>query len=133
MTAYVLHDAQGEPRSIATGLAPSPAPGGLTAKVLTDAEFTGLTCGSHRWDVTTRTVMPDAARAQLSANHQAVLDFITQAAPTLQAIVDTPTATFTNVGGAQAAVRGLQGQVKDIAGVLRRLGRLAINDFTGAD
>lgn len=63
MSAFVIHD-QGEPKSIATGTPPDPVPNGWQAVIITDAEFSGLTGGTHRWDAPTRTVQLDTAKAQ---------------------------------------------------------------------
>lgn len=64
MSAFVIHDTQGEAKSIATGTPPDPLPSGITAKVITDPEFSGLTGGTHRWDVPSRSVQLDTAKAQ---------------------------------------------------------------------
>lgn len=65
------------------------------------------------------------------ARHDTIDTALRQALATLQAIIDTPQAAFGNIAGAQTAVRALQVQVKDEARILRRLIRLAVNDFSG--
>lgn len=132
MSAFVLHD-QGEAKSVATGNPPNPVPNGWAAAVITDAEFTGLTTGTHRWDPPTRTVVVDQAKQQAAANVQAVRDAVTAAAAVMQAIIDTPVPNIGNVAQAQTAIRALQAQVKDEARLLRRLIRLAVEDYTGTD
>lgn len=132
MSAFVLHD-QGEAKSIATGSPPNPVPNGWSAVVITDAEFAGLTSGTHRWDTPTRTVVVDSAKAQQATNLQTIRDGVTAALATMQAIIDTAQISFTTVAQAQTAMRGLQAQVKDEARVLRRLIRLAVEDYTGTD
>lgn len=132
MSAFVLHD-NGEAKSIATGVPPSPVPNGWLAKVITDAEFAGLTAGTHRWDPPTRTVVLDQAKQQAAANLQAVSDAVTAAAAAMQAIIDTPAPNIGNVAQAQTAIRALQTQVKDEARLIRRLIRLAVEDYTGTD
>lgn len=133
MAAFVLHDPAGQAKSIATGAAPSPVPGGLTAVVITDAEFAGLTAGTHKWNSTTRAVEVDTVKAQWSANQQTVRDFIANAAPTLQAIIDKAQVSFTNVTGAQSAMRDMQTDVKNLARGMRRVGRMLLDDYTGSD
>lgn len=51
----------------------------------------------------------------------------------LQTIIDTPAVTFTNLTGAQTAMRQLQSQVKDEARVLRGLIRLRLGRLDAAD
>ena len=133
MSAYVLHDtATGEARSIAT-VAPQSVPDGVTQATITDNEFAGLTGGTHRWNATTRLVEVDTAKEQVAANQQTVRDFIAAAAPTLQAIIDRPQVTFTNIGGAQTAARDIQGDVKNLARGMRRVARMLLDDYTGSD
>lgn len=132
MSAFVLHD-NGEAKSISSGIPPDPVPNGWAAVVITDAEFTGLTSGTHLWDAATQTVQLDTVKAQIAANQQTVRQFIVDAAPTLQGIIDAPQASFTNVSQAQTAVRALQAQVKDLARGMRRVGRMLLDDYSAAD
>lgn len=128
----MLHD-NGQPRSIATGTPPNPVPTGLTAKVITDAEFTGLTAGTHRWDAPTVSVVVDTAKAALAANQQSVRDYIANARPALQAIAGRSPASFSNIAGGQSAVRACQQDLATIANGLLRVGRMLLDDYTGTD
>ena len=130
MSAYVLHD-NGDPKSIANGTPPSPVPNGWTATTITDAEFTGLTTGPHRWDPPTRTVVADTSRTQAATNQQAIRDALIASMPVLQAIINTAQVNFSNVTGSLTAMRTQQTQLKDAALVLRRLIRLATDDYSG--
>lgn len=132
MSAYVLH-ASGDPKSIASGTPPNPVPNGWACKVITDAEFAGLTSGTHRWDPPTLTVVVDTAKTQAATNQQAIRDQAAQGMATLQAIIDTAPPSFSNIAGGQTAVRALQVQVKDCARILRKLIRLALDDYSGTD
>jgi hypothetical protein len=132
VTGFVIHD-RGEPKSVASGIPPDPVPNGWSAKVITADEFAGLTGGTHRWDAPSRSVVVDVAKAQAAANQQAIRDFIAQALSGLQAIINTPPATFTTTPGVEAAMRALQAQVKDEARLLRRIVRFLLDDFTAPD
>lgn len=113
-----------------------PLPEGLAVYTCTQSEIDGLRSGAKRWDPTSRTVVDTPGwvdPAVGEANRVTILDQAAAAMSALQAIIDTPLVSFSNVAGAQTAVRGLQAQVKDEARVLRRLVRLAVADLTGTD
>lgn len=110
MSAYVYHDSTtGEPRSMGTTQAPS-VPTGQTEKVITDAEWDGLRTGAMQWQASTRTVITNPAVA-LQATYAANKDTITNALVSALATIDTIRAkaqpTFSNVSGAQTAMRTL--------------------------
>lgn len=130
MSATIVLDAQGRPVSIGTVVA-NPLPAGCTAVSISDADFAAIRVGEKVVGV--NGVLTDTGRAQAALNAQAVRDFLAAAGPTLQAIIDTPQVTFSNLSGAQTAARVLQGQVQDIARGLRRVRRMLIDDYTGTD
>lgn len=131
MSAFVLHDAQGAAQSIATGSPPSSPPSGLSAVVITDAEFSGLTRGTHLWDAASRTVLLDTVKAAIAANQQTVRSDLAAAMTSMQTIIDTAQVSFTTTAAAQTAMRALQTQVKDEARLLRRLVRAVVEDYSG--
>lgn len=87
------------------------------------------------WDLDGNLVEDDQVVVDTTAedNESTIRQQVDLALTMLQQIIDTPQVTFSNVAGAQTAMRALQAQVKDEARVLRRLIRLAVQRFDGSD
>lgn len=60
-------------------------------------------------------------------------DDLLQGLATMQQIIDAPAVTFTNLAGAQTAMRDVQTAIKAEARQLRRLSRLALGLLDGSD
>ena len=133
MSGFVLHDVQGQATSIGTGLPPVPLPAGLAAVVITDADFVGVTAGTHRWNPATRLVEVDTVKAALTANQQTVDDYLAASMPTMQTIIDTVQVSGSNTSQLLTAIRAVQTQLKDVARLLRRVDRALVDDYTSAD
>lgn len=68
-----------------------------------------------------------------TARTREIEEELLQGLAAMQAIIDAPEVTFTNLAGAQVASRQIQVAVKAQARQLRRLSRLALNLLDGAD
>lgn len=66
-------------------------------------------------------------------NRTAIEDGLRQGLETMQQIIDAPEVTFTNLAGAQTAMRQIQTAIKAEARQLRRLTRLALGLLSGSD
>lgn len=117
------------------------ADGVVTNVVVTDTQpepsavdVTGIRVGvGDLYDGTTFTPRP-LTTAEIEAQRaQEIRALVTLALSMLQEIIDTPQPTISNVSQAQAAIRGLQTQVKTEARVLRRIVRLVAGVLDGTD
>lgn len=134
MSAYVLHDANGQAQSIGT-VVPSPLPPGLTKKDITDADFDGLRNGTRRWDVPTLAVVVDTAKATAIANQAALADLLAQGMDDMAGILasaDPGAGTLTTAALSSIARQQTAG-IKLIARDFRRALRELRGDYSGTD
>jgi hypothetical protein len=67
------------------------------------------------------------------ANQSAIETNLAQDMALMQAIIDTPNVAFTNIAGAQTAMRDIQRQLKDVARNLKRVDRTIVKDYSGTN
>ncbi len=132
MSAHLLYEtATGQAVSIASrddGVA-NPLPAYLTDLVITDQEFNDYVGGWIAWDAATLTFVPTgkltpAEEAQQVANKSAIETNIGQDLVAMQAIIDD---TNANINSNPAA------RIKDMARMLRRLGKHELEQFETAE
>ena len=73
----------------------------------------------------------ELAQDAAAANRSAIETNLLADMATMQAVIDAPNPSFTDVAGAQTAARAAARERKDIARMLRRIGRHLLNDFEG--
>lgn len=129
MTAYVVTDQTAKVVSIGTVLA-NPLPAGLTATVISDADYQAIIAGLKRWQ---NGAAVDTGLATTQANQATVAAALAQALADLDAVIAAAAvpATVGSVAQAQTAVRAIQIHVGNMALHLKRAIRYAIGDFTG--
>lgn len=74
-----------------------------------------------------------AVTIERAARTREISEGLTQGLAAMQQIIDTPDVTFSNLAGAQTAMRQMQMAVKAEARQLRRLTRLALGLLDGSD
>jgi hypothetical protein len=129
MTCYVVTDQTAKVVSIGTVLA-SPLPAGLTANVISNADYDAILQGLKRWR---NGAVEDTGLAATQANQATVAAALAQALSDLDAVIAAAAvpATVTSVAQAQTAVRAIQVHVGNMALHLKRAIRYATGDFTG--
>lgn len=137
MATAVYQNTTGQLVSVGTVVA-DPLPAGLTSVALSAPDEAGLANGSRMWDPATRTVVAtpgwvdpaiaEGNRATVEAGLVTFIDGAATAIANMQAIPNTTNpiqaaaqATFSNLAGAQTAVRALQTQVKSLCDVIEQL------------
>lgn len=121
MTAYAVHQvSNGQLVSVGTVIA-DPLPAGLAAIVLSQTDGQSLRDGTGAWDAVTLTVIPLPLDQDI-VNQSAIETNLATDMDAMQALIDATNGTI-NAGPAPF--------MKDIARMLRRSGRLHLNDFDG--
>lgn len=78
-------------------------------------------------------VVYDSAATPEGQNEESIRTGIEQGLAAMQQILDAPQVSFTNISGAQTAMRDVQTAIKAEARQLRRLSRLALGLLDGTE